>query len=235
MLYREGAKAPSFFIIFNPETTMSDINQNQNDDSQLDDDADLNIHLRPRIVILKERATRLGIKFSPNIGEDALAKKIEDHNTKTQGLLADSEGALNMGEGEAVKPLTDAQKRAEARMNANKLVRVNVHPNDPMRQQLRGELVWAGNLQVGTIGKYVPFGTSKGYHVPKIILDVLKDRMFTAFVIRKDKYGNDVPRAVQRRAYTIEELPPLSQKEIDKIATRQLAMRTWEEEQEELG
>lgn len=214
---------------------MSGQNQNPNLEDHDDLDGDSGIPIRPRIDTLKERATRLGIKYSPNIGEDALAKKIEEHNKQTQGLLDGDDGVVDLSKETKARALTDAEKRVEARKAANKLVRVNIHPNDPMRQQVRGELIWTGNLQVGTIGKYVPFGTTKGYHVPQIVLNVMRDRKFTAFVIRKDKYGNDVPRAVQRPAYTIQELPPLTQAEIDKIATRQLAMRTWEEEQEELG
>lgn len=203
-----------------------------------DDDADFlkedELILVPRIKSLKNKADRLGIKYSPNIGEDTLAKKIEDHMVDNQGLLEeDNQSTLTVDTEQ--KALTPQEQRILARRNANLLVRVNIHPNDPLRQQIRGEYVVTGNLVVGTIAKYIPFGTTNGYMVPKIILDILRDRTFTHFQYRKDQYGNDVAYPVQRSAYNITELPPLTEKELAVIAARQKAQMSWEDEQDNLG
>ena len=62
---------------------------------------------------------------------------------------------------------------------------------------------------------------------------MLKDRTYTHFRYRKDAYGNDIPYPVQRKAFNIEIMKPLTQKQIDAIAKRQIAAARWDEEQDD--
>lgn len=217
---------------------MSKVNEATQNTNLDDDDNDFlnedQTLLLPRIKTLKNKADRLGIKYSPNIGEDTLAKKIEDYLLGSQGLL-DEENESSVEINKAMPAMTEQERRILARRNANLLVRVNIHPNDPMRQQLQGEYVVTGNLEVGTITKFIPFGTTRGYMVPRIILDILRDRTFTHFQYRKDQYGNSIAYPVQRAAYSITELPQLTEKELDVIAARQKAQLDWESEQDNMG
>lgn len=192
-----------------------------------DDDDEDDFQIRPRIDILKDRARQLGIVHSPNIGADTLAKKIEDYLNDTQGLF--DEADQDEGVKEIVK-LTLEETKSLARKRAQKLVRVNITPNDPLRAQLNGEMVFVGNALTGTIGKFVPFGTTRGYMIPEAILNVLKERTYTFFKFKKDQYNNDIPYPVQRKAFNIEYLEPLTQKQINAIAERQRAAAKWDEE-----
>ena len=211
------------------------IDQGQQDDLDEDD-----FTMRPRIDVLKERARNLGISHSPNIGEAKLAEKIDQYLLDTQGINDngddfdddDEENDVPVKRRQTPK-LSEAEIKAEARKQAQLLVRVNITPNDPRCIQLNGELILTGNALTGTIGKFVPFNTPRGYLIPKSILNVLKDRTFTHFRYRKDAYGNDIPYPVQRRAFNIEILKPLTQKQIDAIAKRQIAAARWDEEQDD--
>lgn len=211
------------------------IDQGQQDDLDEDD-----FTMRPRIDVLKERARNLGISHSPNIGEAKLAEKIDQYLLDTQGIN-DNGDDFDEGDEENDVPvkrrqtpkLTEAEIKAEARKQAQLLVRVNITPNDPRCIQLNGELILTGNALTGTIGKFVPFNTPRGYLIPKSILNVLKDRTFTHFRYRKDAYNNDIPYPVQRKAFNIEIMKPLTQKQIDAIAKRQIAAARWDEEQDD--
>lgn len=235
MVYKEDL-VPPFLLTTYLGILMT--NQNTNAQDQFDDeDTDFlkedQAMLVPRITMLKNKATRLGIKFSPNIGEDTLAAKIESHMLDSQGTDEEAEqGTLTSTD---ATPMSETERRILARQNANLLVRVNIHPNDPLRQQMRGEYVVTGNLDVGTIAKFVPFGTTNGYLVPKIIIDILKDRTFTFFQYRKDAYQNDIAYPIQRPAYNIQELAPLTDKELAVIRNRQLAQARADDEQDNLG
>ncbi len=194
----------------------------------LDDDLG-DIPVRPRIDILKERAKLMGIPHSPNIGEAALAKKIEEHDRNSQGIVAD---LVDTSGYDSTEKLSRRELRILARKAAQKLIRVNVMPADPMRSQLNGELIFVGNAEIGTLGKLIPFSTPGGYHIPEMIYRVLKEKTFTMFRTKKDNFGNEIAYAIQRPAYNIEILKPLNEKQIKKIADRQQLQAKYDEEQD---
>lgn len=214
---------------------MSKVTENTNLDTDEDAIDDLTSAIRPRIDILKERARKMGITFSPNIGADTLAKKIADHDVDTQGIVSnmvEEDEAISAQTGKLAKPITARELSIRARKDAQKLIRVNVMPNDPMKAQMLGELIFAGNTQIGTLGKLIPFGTPKGYHIPVMLYKILKEKTFTFFIVKRDNFGNDIVRAVQRPAYNIEVLNPLSEKAIKRIADRQEAQARFEEDED---
>ena len=62
----------------------------------------------------------------------------------------------------------------------------------------------------------------------------MKDRTYTHFRYRKDQYNNDIPYPVQRKAFNIEIMKPLTQKQVEAIAKRQMAAARWDEEQDDV-
>lgn len=178
-----------------------------------------------RIELLKRKATHLGISFKDNISETTLAKRIEDHLAKESNEVeADEEDTA-----EASAKEDKVNKAVDERKRSQRLHRVVVRPIDPRRTQLNGELVMAGNSALGMTGKFIPFNAEAGFHVPEILLNALKDRTFTEFYTVEDKHGNEETRSRQRKAFLIEYLEPLSQKQIDEIAARQRATLVDEE------
>lgn len=116
--------------------------------------------------------------------------------------------------------------RQVVRARALRLKRVRITNLDPSDAQLNGAIVTVSNQYTGKVSKYVPFGDEgeNGYHLPMIILNHLKSQKFA---LRKEKKGNQfgvkqyTTKMVNK--YSIEELPPLTKKELDELGARQRA------------
>lgn len=200
---------------------MSTLEQNQNTDD-LDDFQVQEVPKKSRKEMLKEKATQLGITFSPNIGEDALAKKIEAklEGQNAEEALESIEATKELNSG---KELTKAQYGALKRKEALKLIRVIVSPMDPLRAQLEGEIITAGNSVIGTVAKFIPFNAERGYHIPEILYKVLRDAKYMSHYTVKDSKGRDVNRQREAPAYNIQILPDLTEKELKRLAIDQRA------------
>lgn len=178
-----------------------------------------------RLELLKRKATTLGIKFRDNIGEAALEAKITAHedeleNGKAEEKSKDSDEDSQETESEPKDKPVDTHSE---RMRSQRLHRIIVRPVDPRRTQLNGELITVGNSVLGTTGKFVPFNKEQGYHVPEIIYNALKSKTFTEFYTVEDKDGNEHTKSRQRKAFIIEDLEPLTERELDAIRERQRA------------
>lgn len=152
---------------------------------------------------LKDKAEMLGISFHPNISEAKLRERIKEHeaeNAKTQAAPA----------------VADAQYSAEDDPTA--LVRVRVTCMNPNKRKYTGDLITVGNSKIGTLRKFVPFGHE--WHIPRIMLNVLKDKEFRQSRTVKE---NGKERVVNEfvKEYAIEELPPLTEAELKELAQRQ--------------
>lgn len=206
------------------------------------------------IDILKDRATKLGVAFSPNIGIDKLKERIEEHLAKDD----------DKGEGEAVvKTASPAQEasdpskprageippldvilqmddmdilsfpkhlrtriiRAKQRSENLKLVRCQIHNNNPAKNDLKGEILTAANKYVGVVKKFIPFGdvTQGGYHVPFILLEQIKRRKYQKISVVKLPNGMEQVNQSLAPEFTIVELPPLTKDQLDELALRQSA------------
>lgn len=195
---------------------MSQNNLDQTDlDVNADEDED-DVQALPqvsRMDSLKKKADAMGIKYKGNISEETLARKIETH-------LSNEKAEVEEDEEEVVAKPTKVIPHSE-RQRSQRLIRIVVHPVDPRRTQLDGEIVATGNSVIGMVSKYVPFNAEAGYHVPEIIYHQLKDTMFTEFYKIYDKDNNEVVKTRQKKAFIIEVLDPLTEDEIHDIAVRQ--------------
>ena len=111
------------------------------------------------------------------------------------------------------------EKEKEANKNAMKLVRVKVNCNNPNKVNYEGEIFTVLNSHT-EIKKFVPFNVPT--HIPTIMYNMLKEKECTVF---KKKKINGIPSSVTKliKEYTIEELPPISNEELEAIKHRQLA------------
>lgn len=171
---------------------------------------------------LKERATKLGIKFHPMIGEDKLREKVAEAMTRLDG-----ENTPDSGESDEVAATsvyvspkeTKAQQAYRLKSEASELIRVRVTNMNPNKREWEGEIFTAANSVVGTFRKFVPFNVP--WHVPRIILEQLRQRQFQHFTTETDQRGNKVRRGRLIAEFAIEELSPLSEKELKELAQRQ--------------
>lgn len=181
------------------------------------------------LALLKDRARVMGITFSNNIGVEALKQKINDKITgdrqaepRAPTPAADEPGPAAM---QPERKLTEHELRQKLKAEATKLIRVRITCLDPKKKDLHGEVITVANRFVGTIRKFIPFGeaTDNGYHVPNIIYEMLRDRKFCHVRVTKGPNGQEQVKVSDEREFSIEVLPPLTQKDLDRLAVKQAA------------
>lgn len=126
--------------------------------------------------------------------------------------------------------LSEVEKRAIVRAKAMRLHRVRVHNLDPNDSALPGAIKTAYNKYCGKVSKFIPFGEENetGYHVPEILLNMLKEEKYT---MRKEvkqrgqvsSFGVKQYRTVLMPKFNIEYLPALNESEIAGLAQDQKA------------
>lgn len=168
------------------------------------------------LTLLKQRAQTLGIKFHPSIGLESLRSKVSAALTGE-----DAEEAAEEPVPEAPAAESRIQMRNRLRKEASALVRVRVTCMNPNKKEWKGEIFTVSNSVVGTFRKYVQFNTEEGWHVPQIILNMLKARQFQTFYTIKNERGVAVRKGKLVPEFAVEVLPPLTEKELLELSRRQ--------------
>lgn len=204
---------------------------------------------KSKLELLKDEATKLGMTFHPAIGEAKLQEKIDEHyeahpeDKPSNEIKGDDLEKPNLEDGDNMqlqdsppipkpkpKPVvhkTELQKKAERnkriRTEANALVRVNVTCMNPNKRALTAEIFTVGNKVVGTVRKLIPFNTPEGFHVPRMILDVLEEKVCQIFVEHKlPGPGNKKTKKGKLiKEFNIQYLPKLDKEKLDDLAKRQ--------------
>lgn len=185
------------------------------DTTDIDTNEDLDTEALPtELEVLKQRATTLGIKFHPSIGLEKLKVMVEN-------ALSDNPTKVEEVKSTLTSKAAEAAARAVVVKDANALIRVRVACMNPAKKEWVGEVFTVSNSVVGTIRKYVPFNNDEGWHVPAMILSVMRERQCQIFVTDVGKDGAKLRKAKLIREFSIEELPTLTLKEIEELAQRQ--------------
>lgn len=156
---------------------------------------------------LKARADLLGISYHPSIGLEKLRDKVN--------------AALASGEQSEGSVKDDAAERIELQNKAAELVRIRVTCMNPAKKEWEGEIFTTGNSVVGTFKKFVPFNADEGWHVPRIILEMIQQRQCQIFTTVKSKNGVAVRQGKLIKEFAVEILPPLTEEELKDLAQRQ--------------
>lgn len=181
--------------------------------------------------LLKDRARMMGIEFSNNISKEKLLARI---NAKMEGESADKEDDGEPQPDPVPNALTEVapkKKKLSLRdyliQQEMKLVRLRITNLDPKKKDLPGEILTVANAHLGTVRKFIPFGevTDNGYHVPYCLYRLLDERKFLNIRTRKIN-GKTHIEQTWAKEFALEILPPLSQKELNNLATAQIAAGT---------
>lgn len=177
------------------------------------------------LTLLKERADKLGISYSNNIGVETLKNKInkflnpepEEEPTSASDMPLES---MN-------------QKRNRLKKKAMKLVRCKIVNLNPAKRDLEGEVFTVANDVVGKVSKFVPYTSpaSDSWHLPRILVDHLKDRVYVDIRTRQERKNRNQIQIQSDLVpeFNIIELPPLTQEELEKLAAAQTAAGNIEE------
>ena len=169
------------------------------------------------LTALKARADMMGIPYHSSIGVEKLRAKIEAKLNDQPDPDAIDKVALD----KPVVGMTEGMKRKKAQEEALKLVRVNITCMNPAKREWEGEIFTVGNDLVGTVKKYVPFNTTDGWHVPAILLQMIRERECQIFVTERAKNGVNVRTGKQIKEFAVDVLEPLTPAELKELAQRQ--------------
>ena len=160
--------------------------------------------------VLMDRADKLGLSYSPNIGLETLRTRVND--------------AIQKNEEETnPKEKTRDQKITDAKNEAIKLVRVIVNPIDPLKTSLEGEIIAVANSYVEA-KKYIHFGVP--WHIPNIVYQHIKNVKYQQYFTKKNNKGEDVKKSRLVPAYSVELLDPLTKEELEELAKNQAARQS---------
>jgi len=181
---------------------------------------------------LKEKATKLGVAFHPNIGLDKLKKKLaaeigSDPEDPIEDVSKEPEFPAPTPANTRIAPpivtkLVESagQRRARLLADASRLVRIRVTCMNPSKREYEGEIFTVSNSVVGTFRKYVPYNSEEGWHVPNMIYQHLKERECQVFYTKKvNGEKKRVGKLIKEMA--IEVLDPLKEDEIHELAVKQ--------------
>lgn len=180
--------------------------------------SDVDTELQDELSTLKARADLLGVKYHPSISAEKLREKINAH--------LKPEDSAPGAESDSAAVETEHQKVVRLQAEAAALVRVRVTCMNPAKKEWEGEIFTVGNSIVGTYKKFVPFNADEGWHIPQIMLDVLRARECQIFTSVKDGRGNTVRKGKIIKEFAIEVLPPLTEEELKELAQRQAMARS---------
>jgi hypothetical protein len=108
---------------------------------------------------------------------------------------------------------------------SQKLVRVIVRSNDPLKRESQGEIFTVGNRSINggrPIKKYIPYNNEEGWHIPNMLLDHLKAAETQIFK-KVTRNGQDFMEPTNIKAFNIEILPQLSEDELSTLQVKQKA------------
>jgi hypothetical protein len=159
---------------------------------------------------LERQAAQMGLKYHPSISDDKLRERVAEAREGTGSGAKDTED----------KPVSASGKAKAGRSEALALDRVRVTCMNPNKKEWDGEVFCTGNSELGTVKKFVPFETE--WHVPRVILNMIKRRQYQTFVTKKTPNGGKVKTGKLVREFAVEELPPLTEKELAELKQRQL-------------
>ena len=179
--------------------------------SEIDNDTDLVVP--DEMVTLKARADLLGVKFHPSISLEKLREKVG---------AAVEEVPEKPVEVAQVNEETLAQRRMRKKREANELVRIRVTCMNPAKKEWEGEIFTAGNSLVGSFSKYVPFNDAEdGWHVPRILYNMIVERQCQIFVTTRDTRGNSSREGKLIKEFAVEVMPNLTTGELTTLARKQ--------------
>ena len=103
------------------------------------------------------------------------------------------------------------------------LVRCQIYNNNPDKNDLHGEIFSVQNKYLGVVRKYIPYGevTENGYHVPRILVNMLRQKKYVQTKSRKNADGTERVEHRQAPEFTINELRPLTVDELQQLANMQ--------------
>jgi hypothetical protein len=106
---------------------------------------------------------------------------------------------------------------------ANKLIRVIVRSNNPLKRDHAGDIFTVGNKALNggkAVKKYIPYNNEDGWHIPNILYEHLMAAECQIFK-KVTRNNQEFMEPTNIKAFNVEVLPPLTEDEIEKLRVKQ--------------
>lgn len=113
------------------------------------------------------------------------------------------------------------------KQKATRLMRVHLINNNPNKQELDGEVITIVSPTFSKISRFVPFN-KESTHIEYALYCYLKGKKYNIPVKTKTPSGKEKIELKELPEYTITDLPPLTQKELEELAKAQRIRETEE-------
>ena len=145
---------------------------------------------------------------------------------KTAEQLAEEMGVTMLTDGDIVDfQYNGVELEGLRKVEANKLIRVIVRSNNPLKRDHAGDIFTVGNRKLNNgkaIKKYIPYNNEEGWFIPNILYEHLLAAECQIFkkVVRN---GQEFMEPQNIKAFNVEVLPPLTDDEVEKLRVKQKA------------
>lgn len=174
---------------------------------------------------LRAQLLKLGINSSPNASVHTLRAKLAEAQSQTdpkEDVVAESPVTPSPTPSPSQ---TKADSLEKAKKDALRLIRVRIQNVNPAKADLHGEIFTFANEVIGKVSKYIPYDEAgESYHVPNCIYKMLKSKKFLNVKTYTDKATGKIQiNQSWVDEFALEELPPLTPKELHDLALKQKA------------
>lgn len=186
---------------------------------------------------LKSRAALMNVSYSADIDIDGLRALV---HAKLNNEPALEPKATTQASQEVVKDVevvpTKKQKLKTLRQHIHdenmRLVRIRLTNMDEKDKDLNGQYYTVANEFLGTVTRFIPFAEAaeRGWHVPYCLLKFLRSQKFLQIRVINPNRSDERVETKYVRKFAIEELPPLTDVEMAKLADTQRATRATEDD-----
>lgn len=174
---------------------------------------------------LRAQLLKLGINSSPNASVHTLRAKLAEAQSQTDPK-EDSVAVSPATPSPTPSPSqTKVDSLEKAKKDALRLIRVRIQNVNPAKADLHGEIFTFANEVIGKVSKYIPYDEAgESYHVPNCIYKMLKSKKFLNVKTYTDKATGKIQiNQSWVDEFALEELPPLTPKELHDLALKQKA------------
>lgn len=161
----------------------------------------------------KQQADNLGLNYPHNISTEKLKQIV---GNKMKQIRSEKPKENNV----AANQFKDMRA----------LVRIQINVLNPAKQNWTGEIFTVGNDVIPHMTRFIPYNAVNGvWHVERMFVEMLKSRKYQRMVehsgSRNDpsKYGVDYHRNQLVSEFSIIELPPLTEQELQDLGANQAA------------
>ena len=161
----------------------------------------------------KQQADNLGLNYPQNISTEKLKQIV---GNKMKQIHSEQPKKNNVA--------------ATQFMDMRALVRIQINVLNPAKQNWTGEIFTVGNDVIPHMTRFIPYNAVNGiWHVERMFVEMLKNRKYQRMVehsgSRNDpsKYGVDYNRNQLVPEFSIIELPPLTEQELEDLGANQAA------------